>query len=139
MKSIKHQLTIESTVEKVFEALTTIEGLSGWWTVDTIGSCELGDALYFTFGEYAIFEFQVALLDTNKLVSWKFVGGNPEWDKTYITFLLEDKGGKVDFNFVHEDFEDDYEGFSRINDTWEIYLNSLKDYCETGVGQPFQE
>ena len=139
MQSVKHVIQIDSSIEKVYDALNTIEGLSSWWTTDTLGGEELGDALYFSFGKYATFEFQIALLDTNKLVNWKFVSGKPDWDGTYIAFLLTEKDDKVELEFIHEEFDDNYEGFSAINQTWELYLNSLKDYCETGKGQPFSE
>lgn len=138
MQSIKHTLHINAPLDKVYQSLTTIDGLSGWWTQDTIGSCALGDALYFTFGEYATFEFQVALLNENKLVNWKFTNGNPDWEGTYLTFILSETDDKVTVEFVHEEFEDDYEGFSAIKQTWEMYLESLAQFCETGKGSPFE-
>lgn len=35
MASIKHLFHINASKEKVFETITTIEGLSSWWTVQT--------------------------------------------------------------------------------------------------------
>tara|TARA_R110002050_G_C8962575_1_gene514668 strand:- start:16284 stop:16655 length:372 start_codon:yes stop_codon:yes gene_type:complete len=121
----------------VYQTLTTIEGLSSWWTTDTIGSTHLGDSLYFTFGEFATFEMQVALLNPNQLVSWKFLGGNPDWDGTYLTFILSENEGKTKLEFVHEEFQDDYDHIGNINFSWGQYLNSLRLYCETGKGSPF--
>jgi uncharacterized protein YndB with AHSA1/START domain len=139
MQSIKHTFHIDANITEVYSALTTIEGLSQWWTEDTIGSTALADSIYFTFGEYATFEFQVALLDPNKLVSWKFIGGNPDWDDTYVTFVLTENEGKVMVEFVHEQFKDDYENVGNINFTWASYLTSLQHLCETGTGTPFSE
>ena len=139
MQSIKHTFHIDTSFEKVYSALTTIEGLSGWWTTDTVGGEELGDALYFTFGEYATFEMQIALLDPNKLISWKFVNGNPDWEGTYITFVLSENDNKVMVEFVHEEFKDDYANIGNINFSWGRYLSSLRDFCEIGSGQPFAE
>jgi uncharacterized protein YndB with AHSA1/START domain len=52
MKSICHRLQIQAPVEKVYEALTTQEGLSGWWTPDTIAKPETGSIARFTFDDY---------------------------------------------------------------------------------------
>lgn len=36
MAGIKHNLIINATSRKVYDAITLQEGLAGWWTVDTI-------------------------------------------------------------------------------------------------------
>ena len=36
--SIKHLFHIDASREKVFEAISTIKGLSNWWTSQTTGS-----------------------------------------------------------------------------------------------------
>ena len=46
--SIKHLLHIASSQENVFENLTTIKGLSQWWTTETSGSTELGGIIEFS-------------------------------------------------------------------------------------------
>jgi uncharacterized protein YndB with AHSA1/START domain len=139
MQSVIHTFHINKSQEEVYQALTTIDGLSSWWTTDTIGSTALGDSIYFTFGGFATFEFQVALLDPGKLVSWKFLSGNPDWTNTYVTMVLSAEEGKTKVEFVHDGFQEDYASFGNINFTWGGYLSSLRDYCETGKGQPFSE
>jgi uncharacterized protein YndB with AHSA1/START domain len=139
MLSVIHTLHIAKSSDEVYQALTTIDGLSGWWTTDTIGSTALADSIYFTFGSYATFEFQVALLDPGKLVSWKFIGGNPDWDNTHVTLILTENEGKTMVEFVHDGFKEGYANFGNINFAWAGYLTSLRDYCETGKGQPFSE
>src|SRR5688572_11016545 len=52
MPDILHRVGIKSTQNKVYEALTSIEGLSGWWTKDTKGeSNKLGGLVQFRFGQ----------------------------------------------------------------------------------------
>lgn len=139
MKSVEHSFQSKISSTQVYNALTTIEGLSSWWTADTIGSAALGDSLYFSFGQYAMFEFQVALLDPGKLVSWKFLHGNPDWVNTYVTFVLEEEGDETTVNFVHDGFADDFDNFENTQIAWQDYLSSLQQYCETGKGNPFIE
>ncbi len=139
MKSIEHTFQSKASSTEFYNALTTIDGLSAWWTSDTIGSAELGDSLYFSFGQYAMFEFQVALLNPGKLVSWKFLHGNPDWENTYVTFIIEEVEGETVIEFVHDGFQDGYDNFENTNLAWQDYLSSLQEFCETGVGRPFSE
>jgi len=37
MVDILHRVGITATPDKVYEALTTVEGLAAWWTTDTSG------------------------------------------------------------------------------------------------------
>ena len=47
---ILHKVGVKgSTPEKVYDALTTIDGLSGWWTRDTTGDAGLGGVVAFRF------------------------------------------------------------------------------------------
>ena len=50
MSEIKHLLHIAAPREKVYEAITTIKGLSGWWTIQTTGECKPGGIIQFRFG-----------------------------------------------------------------------------------------
>lgn len=137
MNSIEHSFVVSKPADEVYKALTTIDGLTHWWTMDTIGSVALGDSIYFTFGSYATFEFQVALLDPGKLVSWKFLSGNQDWDNTHVTFVLEENEGITHLGFVHEGFSNENNNLGAVNFTWAGYLMSLREYCETGKGKPF--
>ena len=45
---ILHRVGVSTpSPDKVYEALTTIEGLSGWWTDDTTGTAEVGGVVQF--------------------------------------------------------------------------------------------
>ena len=49
MVDILHKIGIQSSIENTYEALTTREGLAGWWTHDTEGQGGLGGTLKFRF------------------------------------------------------------------------------------------
>ena len=51
MVDILHRIGVKtSSPDKVYDALTTLDGLSGWWTSDTQGDREVGGVLEFRFG-----------------------------------------------------------------------------------------
>jgi len=49
MPDILHSVGIRSAPKKVFEALSTIDGISHWWIVDTKGNPKQGGIIHFGF------------------------------------------------------------------------------------------
>lgn len=49
MVNIIHRIGIKSPVDKVYNAIATIEGLSNWWTEEVEGDNEVGGKIKFTF------------------------------------------------------------------------------------------
>ena len=75
--------------EKVYEALTTINSLSNWWTKQTTGDTRVGGILQFRFGEPGI-DMKVTLLKPNESVSWECVDGFDDWIGTKVNFVLDE-------------------------------------------------
>ena len=138
MQTIQHTFHIDTSFSKVFEALTTVEGLSSWWTKTTSGNPTQGGILEFKFSEYATFEMDVVKVIEDELVEWKNISGNPAWEGTTIQFRLSENEGKVMVQFTHGAFADDYADLGNINFSWGRYLVSLRDHCENGNGDPFE-
>jgi hypothetical protein len=52
MPDILHKVGIKSSsLDNVYKALATVEGLSRWWTSDTRGESKVGGVLQFRFGD----------------------------------------------------------------------------------------
>jgi uncharacterized protein YndB with AHSA1/START domain len=139
MQTIQHTFHIDASFKEVFSALTTIDGLSGWWTSTTSGNSEDGGTIFFKFSGFATFEMKVVQIQENMLVVWKSISGNPDWEGTHIAFKLSENEDKVMVQFTHGTFSDDYAAMGNINFSWGRYLSSLRDFCEKGKGDPFKE
>ena len=50
MPDILHRVGIKSSLDDVYTALTTREGLAAWWTNKTQGDSTVGGVLQFRFG-----------------------------------------------------------------------------------------
>jgi len=75
MADILHRIGVEqSSPQQVYEALTTLDGLSGWWTEKTSGKTDLGGVIEFRFGPGG-FDMKVTALDPGRLVRWDVVDG----------------------------------------------------------------
>ena len=73
MHSILHRITIETTPEKLYCALTTQQGLSAWWTKTETHGDKLGSTNSFFFGPDGSHQvdMQVESLKTNQQVVWQ--------------------------------------------------------------------
>ena len=78
-------------------------------------------------------------LQDPQLVEWQCVGGYTNWEDNTFKFLLREREGETSLQFRQlyaQELDDDTYGTYNFN--WGYYLNSLKLYCETGVGTPFE-
>jgi hypothetical protein len=75
MPDILHKVGVKSSsANDAYKALTTLDGLSGWWTTNTTGDGEIGGVLQFRFGAGG-FDMKVLELDPTRRVLWQVVDG----------------------------------------------------------------
>jgi uncharacterized protein YndB with AHSA1/START domain len=136
MASIKHLFHIAASNEKVFEAITTIKGLSGWWTVQTSGDCNIGSIIGFRFGDFGP-DMKVKEMKPNESVSWECVGENDGWLGHIFTFHLDSNENKTRVRFEHSGWEETGDFYASCNFSWARYLESLRQLCQSGKGEAF--
>jgi uncharacterized protein YndB with AHSA1/START domain len=137
MKSIYHKLLIEAPGEIVYEALTTQEGLSGWWTPDTKAKPEAGSMATFAFGPGYFKEMEIVELKPSRKVKWHCRKGYEPWIGTSIVFELRPHDNGTSLFFHHDGWNQYTDGFATCSYDWAIFLRSLKFLCETGKGLPY--
>jgi hypothetical protein len=136
MVDILHRVGIEgSTPDDVYTALTTIEGLSGWWTRDTTGVSEVGGVLAFRFVPGG-FDMKVVELVPGKKVLWEVVEGPAEWVGTHVSFELSRADDYTIVLFEHRGWTEPVEFMYHCSTKWASYLLSLKQLVESGAGAP---
>ena len=135
MAEIKINVAIKANPEKIYEAITTQQGLASWWAKQTIAKPELGFMNVFTFGTFRN-EMQVTNLTANKNVEWKCVSSVEEWMGTNISFNLEEKDGTTILRFAHSNWKASTDMLARCTYDWSRFIRSLKSLCETGTGTP---
>ncbi|WP_129714859.1 SRPBCC domain-containing protein [Pedobacter sp. SYP-B3415] len=136
-KSICHRLLIGVPVEKVFAAVTTQEGLAGWWTPDTTAKAEAGSILKFEFGPDYHKEMQVLELRAYSRVKWLCIKAFEEWIGTTITFEIEPHAKGAILIFRHSGWKAYTNEFASCSYAWALFLGSLKSLCERGAGTPY--
>ena len=136
MADILHRVGVEhSSPQRVYDALTTLDGLSGWWAEKTTGDTAPGGVIAFRFGPGGI-DMKVVELDPGRLVRWEVVGGPEEWIGTGVRFDIRQDGDWTIVLFRHEGWREPVEFMSHCSTKWATYLVSLKQLLETGTGAP---
>lgn len=133
---ILHKVGIKSSsLDTVYKALTTREGLSAWWTDNTQGESKVGGVLQFRFGAGGI-DMKVLELHPGERVVWQVVGGPEEWMGTQVSFALRQEGDWTIVLFKHQGWREPVEFMHHCSTKWGVFLLSLKTLIETGKGAP---
>ena len=136
MVDILHKVGIKSPPDDVYKALTTLDGLSAWWTSNTQGDSKTGGVLQFRFGAGS-FDMKVLELEPAQRVLWQVVNGPDEWMGTKISFDLKQQGDWTIVLFKHQGWKEPVEYMHHCSTKWAVFLLSLKALLETGKGAPW--
>lgn len=136
MVDILHKIGIQAPPPAVYRALTTIDGLAGWWTTETAGETGLGDVIRFRF-KVGGFDMKLLELDGARRIGWQVVDGPPEWLGTRIDWQLHEEAGWTLVYFKHEGWREPVPFMHHCSTKWAVFLISLKAMLETGKGTPW--
>ena len=141
MTDIIHRVGIKAPVSSVYDALSTIDGVAGWWTRETRGVSKPGEHIQVLFstptGErLGGMNMEVVALDAGRQVHWRFRDGPAEWIGTDAVFRLSQEGDYTIVRFAHQNWREAVEFTEHCSTKWATFLMSLKQYVETGQGRP---
>jgi uncharacterized protein YndB with AHSA1/START domain len=136
MYSIKHLFHIAAPADKVYEAIASINGLQNWWTADTSGDDKLNGIIAFRFNGHGP-NFKVTALKPGELVTWECIDEEAGWSGHTFTFALGQNDGKTRIRFSHDGWQAQDDFYSGCSFSWGRYMESLRQYCQTGIGEAF--
>lgn len=147
MSHYQHSLVINAPPATVYAALTTPEGLRGWWTEDCDVATGVGGMINIRFGPHHK-DMRIERQDPGREVHWLCTDAHisipqftrkDEWVGTQLVFHLTPDGkGHTRLNFEHVGLVPAFECYSLCNDGWRHYLSSLQQLVETGRGTPYE-
>jgi uncharacterized protein YndB with AHSA1/START domain len=136
MPDIEHGVLIREKPDVVLRALTTIDGLRGWWTQQTDGVAALGGHLSFDFDDRFHNEMVVESIAKRRRIVWRCEKGDDQWVGTKLTFDLEPHAEGTWLKFGHRGWNQSTDFMKSCDSQWETYLKSLQSLCEKGHGKP---
>jgi hypothetical protein len=96
MAEINHRIRTKGSLDAVYGATGTVEGLTEWWTADTSGSSEVGETIHFRFGKIGAQDMKVTELKKNALVRWTCTKRHSDvWIGTEFTLALKEADDQV--------------------------------------------
>lgn len=143
---------LPAPASKVYAALTTEEGITGWWTK----FCKLGrgegEESEFQFPKAgATYRFVIKRLAPGELVEWECTEGNHpadtgfrnlhDWNGTRVRFELKPiDEAATELKFTHAGLRPRLECNLNCRNAWWRYLHqSLKTYMSRGTGLPYSD
>jgi uncharacterized protein YndB with AHSA1/START domain len=129
---------IDADPETVFRAISTSQGVQGWFTSEAeIGEGE-GAQHLLTFPDMpAPWQLRVEQTQSPRLLTLSVLAGPPNWTNTRMTYEIVDRPeGGVVLNFDHNDFAD-VEGVRAWTIGWATKMLALRKYAESGKPDPF--
>jgi uncharacterized protein YndB with AHSA1/START domain len=136
MPDIELFARIHASPERVYQALTTADGIRSWWTreanVRVGGTAEAGH-----FEHRIVTRIRLDELQPPVRIRWKTISSAaPGWNGTTVTFDLRAEGSCTFLSLVHSGFTDDGEIYTSTTAMWARYLLGLHRYVEAGEGRP---
>lgn len=138
MADIIHRVGIKAPVSDVFAAVSTVDGVAGWWTKETTGTGNEIDVRFLTPSgkELGGMAMEVTEVEPNRKVQWRFKTGPEEWLGTDATFDLYQDGENTILLFGHRNWREPVEFMAHCSMKWATFMLSLKELVETGRGKP---
>jgi uncharacterized protein YndB with AHSA1/START domain len=136
MADLFHLIQVDgTTADAAYTALTTQDGITGWWTSRAEVSA---DQLSMRFPDAPMtWDMNVVKADRPAQVDWKCFGGPPAWIGTHVTWAIEPTDAGVTVRLDHTGFAAVDDMFRIVTGGWAHLLTSLKAYLETGRRKPF--
>jgi uncharacterized protein YndB with AHSA1/START domain len=143
MNNFEQQVSIAAHPSTVFAALTTIEGVRGWWTED---SDMEGEMVRVRFGATHK-AFSVHVPAAGNEVRWHCLAAHiahgemskrDEWIGTTLVFRLVPEGEGTRLEFEHVGLLPELQCFEMCNKGWRHFLESLRQYAQDGGGTPYR-
>lgn len=135
--SIKQLYHINASRQKVFDAISTIKGLSNWWTTDVVGEEKPDGSIQFNFGDFVGPKMKIVESKSAEKLVWECITSEHGWEGNTFTFLMDENDGKTRVRFSHEGWEEQDDFYASCCYSWGRYLESLRQYCQTGKGEAF--
>ena len=140
-RSYSKKLVLRCTREKMFQALSSKKGITGWWTHLVKGVFAENKKIRLEFeGLSEHIDLQIDSQKRPEQVIWTCLvhSSNPEWAKTKIIFALSEKSKSAcELSFQHQGLSPQLDCYDDCRLGWDYFLKSLAGFVERGEGMPF--
>lgn len=135
MADVLFRFDVDAAPQSVLEAVTTTEGIKGFWTSSAEVPGDVGGTLKLEFAMAPLpFDLRLEQSDERTVV-WRTETFPPHWVGTTVRWDVAAREEGSTVGFRHAGFTDDEEA-GRVAYTWGQVMVRLKEYAETGKPDP---
>jgi uncharacterized protein YndB with AHSA1/START domain len=137
--TIYHDVSIDVSPSKVFNAVSNPKELIQWWPLKCSGEPCIGSSYRFYFGPEYNWEGKVINVKTDQSFHIKMTKSDEDWDSTSFGFDIEMRPKGSLLHFSHTGWQHCNAHFKTASFCWALLLNGLKQYLEKGIIIPFEQ
>jgi uncharacterized protein YndB with AHSA1/START domain len=132
MPTQAHRINIEADQESVFEALSTADGWSSWFTAEVTGDFTDGSEIVCDLDGRDTIRLRVTSVEPRSAITFEALEGPfaAAGATTSIT-LTNAAGGRTTVDLQHDTPPIPDEDLAACNTYWGILLGQLRQYCQT--------
>ena len=137
MAKSSHRIRVHAKPDKVYKALTTADGLKGWFTSQIDGEVREGQDIKMFFSGKEPFQWHLARFQPDTRVHWECLDGPGSAKGTAVTYVLSGEGqGQTVIECDHDGWPDGHEALATCNTLWGLLMGRLKQFSEDGKPNP---
>jgi uncharacterized protein YndB with AHSA1/START domain len=137
MAEISNEINIKAAPDRVYRALTEINGLKSWHTGQVEGTADIGGVLQFASRGQPKFGWEVLASEPTKRVAWKCVQGPGDSVGTTVGFDISPASdSRTLLVCTHGGWPGTNGNYRKCNTLWGVLLHHLRQYVETGKSMP---
>ena len=148
MATLHHQVWMNTPAEKLYEAISTVDGIGSWWDKAKATETKVGTVLEFNPGAaHGTLKAKVLDLVPGKRVEWEFISTHPKsspasaWTGTHAVFEVTERkppafeviknARMAVLDFRHSGWDENSEWLGYCNSGWGEALQRLKQLTES--------
>ncbi|MFN8571420.1 MAG: SRPBCC domain-containing protein [Gemmatimonadaceae bacterium] len=139
MSDILQDLPIKAPIQRVFDAISTPEGLNAWWTLTCKGTPRAGAQFELDFGPEYVWQAKVRQCEAPVLFELEMTRADEDWLGSRVTFRLQEKGEATWLQFAHTGWTTPNEHYRISSHCWAMYLRILRRSIEYGEVVPYKD
>src|SRR5262249_61232260 len=126
MADIIHHFPIKASRQKVFQAISTPDGLDAWWTKRSAGKPLEGAEYELWFGPEYDWRAVVSRCVPDTEFEFRITGAQEDWRGTRGGFLFDEKDGVTHVRVYHSGWPEGEENYYVSCYLWGMYLRVLR-------------
>ncbi len=138
MADIYHDFPIKAPLERVFQAVSTPQGLDCWWTKRSEGKPVEETEYELWFGPEYDWRAKVTRCVPNSEFELEILRADEDWSRTRVGLRLEARGEVTWVRFHHTGWRSANEHYRISSNCWAMYLRILRRYLEHGESVPYE-